>query len=65
MPTDPYIPADLAARPRQQQNLPPGVAVPPAAGWRADRPGDGAADAGSTSVMVGPRPKAAARRPAS
>ena len=27
-------------RPRQQQNLPPGLAPPPARDWRADRPGD-------------------------
>ena len=40
MPTDPYVPADPDARPRQQQNLPPGVALPPASDWRADRPGD-------------------------
>ncbi len=40
MPTDPYIPADPDARPRQQQNLPPGVALPPATHWRPDRPGD-------------------------
>ncbi len=26
MPTDPYVPADPDARPRQQQNLPPGLA---------------------------------------
>lgn len=54
MPTDPYVPTDPDARPRQQQNLPPGVAVPPAAGWRADRPGDGAADAGSLLGTPGP-----------
>jgi hypothetical protein len=40
VPTDPYVPADPDARPRQQQNLPPGVALPPASHWRADRPGD-------------------------
>ena len=38
MPTDPYVPADPDARPRQQQNLPPGVALPPAPQWSADRP---------------------------
>ncbi len=42
MPTDPFVPPDPDARPRQQQNLPPGVALPPAAGWRADRSGDSA-----------------------
>ena len=40
MPTDPFVPADPDARPRQQQNLPPGVALPPAVRWQADRPGD-------------------------
>ena len=40
VPTDPFVPADPSARPRQQQNLPPGVALPPATGWRSDRPGD-------------------------
>ncbi|MDZ4826705.1 MAG: hypothetical protein SGJ13_09630 [Actinomycetota bacterium] len=40
MPTDPYVPADPSARPRQQQNLPPGIALPPAKHWVADRPGD-------------------------
>jgi len=40
MPTDPFVPSDLADRPRQQQNLPPGLAPPPAQDWRADRPGD-------------------------
>jgi hypothetical protein len=40
MPTDPFVPSDPNARPRQQQNLPPGVALPPAARWSADRPGD-------------------------
>jgi hypothetical protein len=40
VPTDPYIPPDPAARPRQQQNLPPGLALPPASGWEAERPGD-------------------------
>jgi hypothetical protein len=40
VPTDPYIAPDPEARPRQQQNLPPGVALPPARSWRAERPGD-------------------------
>jgi len=40
VPTDPFVPPDPNARPRQQQNLPPGVALPPAARWTADRPGD-------------------------
>lgn len=40
MPTDPYVPPDPADRPRQQQNLPPGLALPPSGRWRPDRPGD-------------------------
>jgi hypothetical protein len=40
VPTDPFVPPDPSSRPRQQQNLPPGVALPPAAGWRPERPGD-------------------------
>jgi hypothetical protein len=40
VPTDPFVPADPADRPRQQQNLPPGTALPPAGRWVADRPGD-------------------------
>ena len=40
MPTDPYVPVDPDARPRQQQNLPPGVALPPSPQWIANRPGD-------------------------
>jgi hypothetical protein len=40
VPTDPFVPPDPNARPRQQQNLPPGVALPPANDWRSDRPGD-------------------------
>ncbi len=40
VPTDPFVPPDPSARPRQQQNLPPGVALPPANDWRPDRPGD-------------------------
>jgi hypothetical protein len=40
VPTDPFVPADPDRKPRQQQNLPPGVALPPASDWRPDRPGD-------------------------
>ena len=40
MPTDPFVPSELADRPRHRQNLPPGLAPPPARDWRADRPGD-------------------------
>jgi hypothetical protein len=40
VPTDPFVPSDPNARPRQQQNLPPGIALPPPGDWRSDRPGD-------------------------
>jgi hypothetical protein len=40
VPTDPFVPPDPNARPRQQQNLPPGVALPPAQRWTPSRPGD-------------------------
>jgi len=38
VPTDPFVPADPADKPRQQQNLPPGAALPPASRWQAVRP---------------------------
>jgi len=40
VPTDPYVPVPLDEKPRQQQNFAPGVFMPPARGWVADRPGD-------------------------
>jgi hypothetical protein len=40
VPTDPYVPTTIDELPRQQPNLAPGVHIPPARGWRADRPGD-------------------------
>jgi hypothetical protein len=40
VPTDPFVSPDPDDRPRQQQNLAPGVAYPPARGWHATRPGD-------------------------
>jgi hypothetical protein len=40
MPTDPYVPERLEDAPRQEPNLAPGVKIPPARPWRADRPGD-------------------------
>jgi hypothetical protein len=48
MPTDPYVPSEIGDRPRQQQNLPPGLALPPARDWRADRPGDLKASSGAS-----------------
>jgi hypothetical protein len=40
VPTDPYVPVPFDERPRQRQNFAPGVHMPPAQGWVADRPGD-------------------------
>jgi hypothetical protein len=40
VPTDPFVSPDPDDRPRQQQNLPPGVAYPPARHWVPSRPGD-------------------------
>lgn len=40
MPTDPYVPRKLEDEPRQLPNLAPGVKMPPAKSWRANRPGD-------------------------
>jgi hypothetical protein len=40
VPTDPFVSPDPDDKPRQQQNLPPGVAYPPAKSWTPTRPGD-------------------------
>jgi hypothetical protein len=40
MPTDPFVAPELGDRPRQETNLAPGVHLPAARGWKADRPGD-------------------------
>ena len=40
MPTDPFVPERLEDEPRQEPNLPPGVKMPAARSWVADRPGD-------------------------
>ena len=40
MSTDPFVAPTAADAPRQAQNVAPGVAVPPARGWRLHRPGD-------------------------
>jgi hypothetical protein len=40
MPTDPFVAPDLADLPRQETNLAPGVHLPAAKHWTADRPGD-------------------------
>ena len=40
VPTDPYVPTQRDGEPRQEPNFAPGVHMPPAKAWRADRPGD-------------------------
>jgi hypothetical protein len=40
VPTDPFVPERLDEEPRQEPNLPPGVKMPAARRWFADRPGD-------------------------
>jgi hypothetical protein len=40
MPTDPFVSPTLDDHPRQEPNLAPGVRLPAARGWVADRPGD-------------------------
>lgn len=40
MPTDPYVPIPRDGAPRQEPNFAPGVHMPPAKAWVADRPGD-------------------------
>jgi hypothetical protein len=42
VPTDPFVPVTRDEAPRHRQNLPPGLAMPPARAWYATRPGDGA-----------------------
>ncbi len=56
MPTDPFVvPAD-GDTPRQEQNLAPGVTMPPATRWSANRPGDlhGAQPSGEMMGSPGP-----------
>ncbi len=40
MATDPFVAPKLEDKPRQHQNLAPGVSYPAAEHWRANRPGD-------------------------
>jgi hypothetical protein len=47
MPTDPFVAPALDDHPRNEPNLAPGVRLPAAQGWVADRPGD----------LVGGQPK--------
>ncbi|MCU1429109.1 MAG: hypothetical protein JWL83_3109 [Actinomycetia bacterium] len=56
MPTDPFVSPDPDDRPRQQQNLAPGVAYPPARGWHATRPGDNVSSQPSGPMRGAPGP---------
>jgi hypothetical protein len=38
--TDPYVAPEYDEEPRQQQNVAPGVVIPPARSWTPNRPGD-------------------------
>jgi hypothetical protein len=56
MPTDPFVAPSLDDAPRQEQNVAPGVHLPAARPWRADRPGDlhGGQPHGELLGMPGP-----------
>jgi hypothetical protein len=56
MPTDPYVPEKLGDEPRQLPNLAPGVVIPPAGRWTADRPGDLAAGQPTGTLLGRPGP---------
>jgi hypothetical protein len=56
MPTDPFVAPELEDRPRQETNLAPGVQLPAAHGWRADRPGDLVAGQPTGALMGRPGP---------
>ncbi|HEX5616670.1 MAG TPA: hypothetical protein VFZ83_16085 [Acidimicrobiia bacterium] len=56
MPTDPFVSPGLDDRPRQQQNLPAGMAYPPARAWRGGRPGELGAEQPHGSLFGDPGP---------
>lgn len=56
MPTDPFVPTSLDEEPRQATNLAPGVHMPPARPWRADRPGDVGAIQPKGALLGSPGP---------
>ena len=56
MPTDPFVAPELEDLPRQEPNLAPGVHLPAAHGWRADRPGDLVAGQPTGSLLGRPGP---------
>jgi hypothetical protein len=56
MPTDPFVSPELEDLPRQEPNLAPGVHMPAAKGWRADRPGDLVAGQPTGTLLGRPGP---------
>jgi hypothetical protein len=56
MPTDPFVAPELGDRPRQEPNLAPGVQLPAAHAWRADRPGDLVAGQPTGTLLGRPGP---------
>jgi hypothetical protein len=56
MPTDPFVAPELEDLPRQEPNLAPGVHIPAAHAWRADRPGDLVAGQPTGNLLGRPGP---------
>ncbi len=56
MPTDPFVAPDLEDRPRQETNLAPGVHLPAAQTWKADRAGDLVAGQPTGNLLGRPGP---------
>jgi hypothetical protein len=56
MPTDPFVSPTLDDTPRQEPNLAPGVRLPAARAWVADRPGDLAGPQPTGRLMGRPGP---------
>jgi hypothetical protein len=56
MPTDPFVAPELEDRPRQEVNLAPGVHLPAASSWKADRPGDLVAGQPTGNLLGRPGP---------
>jgi hypothetical protein len=56
MPTDPFVAPGLDDHPRQEPNLAPGVHLPAATAWRADRPGDLVAGQPTGNLLGRPGP---------
>lgn len=56
MPTDPFVAPELDDRPRQEPNLAPGVHLPAAHAWMADRPGDLVAGQPTGNLLGRPGP---------